>query len=404
MAERSFLKKDFPNIWDYLYAYGNTSFEELPFNVADNLVLACLAYIPWENFLKPNLDFTPISLKDALCAFLGWLRPDYLLYHDPDWSKKQLVVAAALVNSSRFSSSKRTAFGYELSQKDFTQFGAISLRLDEKTMAVCFRGTDNSFLGWKESLSLAIYPSLPGQVAAEKFLKKERQSFPDCRFYVLGHSKGGNLAVYASSMLSLDESKRIISIYSDDGPGLVRETYDLEGHRRIQPKIIHIVPQFDIVGTLLLHERITHIVKSYPKNDIINQHDICNWHLDPNCLYRLDTVSQLDTLSVVIAKSANELLDTVLRTPSDKKMLIDGILNTLEATGIKEPGQIIQSPTGFRRKFYFQYRKQKKEEKKIRHDSIFAFFRLIQKNLSLVSKKKGKDTDKKSLSLPKGSK
>ena len=389
------MEKDFPNIWDYLYAYGNTSFQELRFNDADNLVLACLAYIPWEKFEKTNESFQPLSLKQAAEDFLYWLRPDFLLYHYPDWSKKQILVAAALLKSSRFSSLLWTSFGFEFSDKDKTQFGAFCIELDEHTVAVCYRGTDNSILGWKESRNLAIYPSVPGQVSAAKFLKEQRQRYPERKFVVLGHSKGGNLAVYAASMLSKEESERILTVYSDDGPGLAKEIYDLPGHLRIQEKIIHIVPQCDVVGSLLLHEQVTKIVLSSPKNDFVNQHDLANWHLKKDCLYELDTVDALDPTALLLADSVNELLETKLKEKKEKERLVSGLFSTIHDIGITEAGEIIANPSRFRRKFILEFPKQDKKEKKARMSFAFDLARIIQKNWAKnrsLNKKKVKES------------
>lgn len=380
MAGVSFLEKDFPNIWDYLYSYGNTSFKQLPFNVADNLVLACLTYIPWEKFEEPNESFKPLTLKHAVEDFLGWLRPDFLLHHYPDWCKKQLVVAAALLKSSRFASLKWTSFGFELSHEDNTQFGARAIDLGGDAKAVCFRGTDNSILGWKESLNLAIYPSVPGQVSAAKFLKEQRKNYPEKKFYVLGHSKGGNLAVYASSRLTEEEAERVITVYSDDGPGLAKEIFDLDGHHRIQPKIIHIVPEYDVIGSLLLHEQITRIVKASPNNDFLNQHDLNNWHLNKDCLYQLDLAEKLEPNSELVSDSVNELLDTKLSDKKERERLVNALFNTVTERGVTEAGKVLENPNRFIRKFLLQFTKQDKLEKRKRRGFAFDLIRVIRKN------------------------
>ena len=197
------------------------------------------------------------------------------------------------------------------------------------------------------------------------------------------------------SMLSKEESERILTVYSDDGPGLAKEIYDLPGHLRIQEKIIHIVPQCDVVGSLLLHEQVTKIVLSSPKNDFDNQHDLANWHLKKDCLYELDTVDALDPTALLLADSVNELLETKLKEKKEKERLVSGLFSTIHDIGITEAGEIIANPSRFRRKFILEFPKQDKKEKKARMSFAFDLARIIQKNWAKnrsLNKKKVKES------------
>ena len=59
------------------------------------------------------------------------------------------------------------------------------------------------------------------QTMAEAYLRARLNTFDT--LLVGGHSKGGNLAVYAAAMLPDELFDRIEHVYSNDGPGFCRE-------------------------------------------------------------------------------------------------------------------------------------------------------------------------------------
>ena len=69
-----------------------------------------------------------------------------------------------------------------------------------------------------------------------------------------GHSKGGNLAVYAAVHCSSGLQDRILAVYSNDGPGFRRDIVESVAYQRVLPKIHTILPESSIVGMLLEHQ------------------------------------------------------------------------------------------------------------------------------------------------------
>lgn len=69
----------------------------------------------------------------------------------------------------------------QIDKETQTQFSVITVKIDEGCYFISFRGADNTLIG--------------------------------------GHSKGGNLAVYASSFCSNDIQDRIGKVYNYDDPG-----------------------------------------------------------------------------------------------------------------------------------------------------------------------------------------
>ena len=125
---------------------------------------------------------------------------------------------------------------------------------------VSFRGTDDTLLGWKENFLMSV-GRVEAQADAAAYLAAAAERLPG-PLLVGGHSKGGNLAVYASAMAAPEIQERITGVYNNDGPGFLPEFYQEPGYLRIRPKLHTLLPQNTLVGTLLTREKWASVVKS----------------------------------------------------------------------------------------------------------------------------------------------
>ncbi len=374
MAESTtFQKKDFKNIIDYVYENGGLKFTEKEFNVLDNAVFSAFSYIPFELFEKQNDDFKPKKLSEICLDFFDWIDINYLAEHFPDWLRRSIFLAMAIFRKKRYANCLVTDFRYEFSEKESTQFGALNILLKDETSAVVFRGTDNSILGWKEDFNLACYESVRGQLSAKKFLKEMMNKFPERSFRVMGHSKGGNLAVYSACFLSKSKADRLIRIYSNDGPGMSEEVFFSKGHKAIKNKITHLIVGEDIVGRLLCHEEAEYVVKSAPEKDFVMQHDLFNWHVEGDGFVKLPRIS---SESKYLTDSVNEWLKESIPDSIMREELVRCLFEAEEKTGIQEAGVILANP----KKFIFDFlRKTKELEKDERKLINKAFTSLVMK-------------------------
>ena len=112
-----------------------------------------------------------------------------------------------------------------------------------------FRSHD-TLHAWKENFHMAVMDTVPAQADALRYLLWAMAAY-EGSFIVCGHSKGGNLAVYAASLLPQKMQDRIIAVYDFDGPGFQDAFLKQEGYRRILPRLHSIVPENSIVGMLL---------------------------------------------------------------------------------------------------------------------------------------------------------
>ena len=86
---------------------------------------------------------------------------------------------------------------------------------------------------------------IPGQEFARTYLRQIADKVSQ-RLFVLGHSKGGNFAMYAVANANQDVQKRVVRVYSFDGPGLTGR-YEKKC-QRIKEKTRKIVPESSIIG------------------------------------------------------------------------------------------------------------------------------------------------------------
>lgn len=192
-------------------------------------------------------------------------------------TKSRLSLFHLLAHSKRFKHLK--AFGYINDyQLDIQQqFAAVSYHLDRHTVLTCFRGTDDTIIGWKEDFHMTYMESIPAQHSALRYLQGMlNQQTAD--FYVAGHSKGGNLALYAACQLPAELQQRLLIVYPFDAPGLHKKHLQSAGYAAIEKKVAAIIPQQSIVGMMLETPETAQIVAS---NTIgLFQHISFSWEIE----------------------------------------------------------------------------------------------------------------------------
>lgn len=292
----------------------NATFAESPFNRVDALVLCWLAYF---NF--------PAMQAGGRGIPLGGLSPDKLLppremYSAAYCIRKSKKLFSALTESRRFRGIELCAFRQENDEADFKQFAALCLRLGEGGYFVAFRGTDPSFFGWREAVDLCWRFPIPSQTAAARFLVECMAAYGG-EFIVGGHSKGGNLAVYAAGNCA-GFGGRISKVFNFDGPGFRGGIYagqcPPEGAERAEK----IVPNSSFVGMLLYDGCGYGIVKS--RNLSLLQHDPFSWVVRGNDFVRAEGRSHF---SVRLERALNGTLDAM--TSEERQKLVGLVFGAL---------------------------------------------------------------------------
>ena len=224
-------------IIDYVKEYGHVTFKEKPVSDVDSLVLSQFAYLKFDGLVPELFDNKPsVTLQDI------YFHPDYEnLYADVRYEKENRALFEAMLGSTRYGDMRVNCYINIIEQEWETQFSAITCILGDGTLFIVYRGTDESMVGWKEDFNMAYLSPVPGQAYSMKYLNMITGKLSH-RLYVGGHSKGGNLAVYAAMKCFPEVKKRIIKIYSMDGPGFRPEVFAACQFEDLRDKVVKILP------------------------------------------------------------------------------------------------------------------------------------------------------------------
>jgi hypothetical protein len=301
------------NMLDYLVWRGDIPLSVVPWGGVDGLICAQFSYLDFHGGQNTK----------------GWTleelnRIDALQEGTSNSFAGRKAVFQKMAESARFSET-RMHHAIALTDPEIEmQFSAMCLDLPDGTTCVAFRGTDNTIVGWREDFNMAYQTRVPAQEAATLYLTRAA-GLSDRPLRIVGHSKGGNLAVYASACVSKKIQKRIESIWSYDGPGMNREMSQTEGFGRIRERIHSYVPQTSIIGMLMDYYEPYTVVHSTASG--ISQHDPMTWQIYGPQFVTLPNVDQT-------AKVTRDTLHNWLQnsTPEQRADFVDVLFQLVDTT------------------------------------------------------------------------
>lgn len=316
------------NILSFIKEYGGLDFKSLPFNEVDSLVLSQLAY----NDLKiiRELDTNEVRVKDLgskdlaeRMSSITWL------------PKMDCKLIKLMAESNRYKDLVISDF-YEADDYFVDgQFTAFTTQISESIIALIYRGTDASFSGWAESLALSFDEEVNSQVSAKKYLEFIADKY-DKKFIMAGHSKGGNLVVFAASTVDEKIQDRILKIYNLDGPGFLPEFFQRKDYKSVEEKVVVYMPRRSVVGMLLDGLGVVHVIES--KGIFIDQHSPYNWIVKDGMFRELIHV---DPISKITNHAINRWLKLVDR--EERKEIINLLYEICYKTGADDINDILSS-------------------------------------------------------------
>jgi hypothetical protein len=232
----------------------------------------------------------------------------------------------AIAANPRFSDIEMGAFLEQFDDGEQTQFAAVTYRLPSGTLVVAFRGTDDSLVGWKEDFNMAFQYPVPAQVTAADYLARVAALWQNVPIVLTGHSKGGNLAVYAAMNAEDDVKDRIERIYSLDGPGFPEAVVNSFEYASVSDRIVKIVPDSSVVGMVLETPERCIVVKSDVEG--IMQHFVFSWQMHGG---EFDKVEDVASSSVTFNKALNKWLANLSK--EQRERAVDALFAVLEASG-----------------------------------------------------------------------
>ena len=345
------------NIVDYLAWRGDISLEVSPWNELDGLLMAVLSYL---NFHGVQ-DHRGWTLEEAK-------RIDLLIEDGGASFEGRKKVFEAMADSARFSGCRMHHFIARTDEELSMQFSAECLDLPDGTMCVAFRGTDNTLVGWREDFNMAYQTQVPAQAAAAYYLTKAAKE-TDGKIRLVGHSKGGNLAVYAASKATKKVQDQIESIWSYDGPGMNMEMARSKGFQRIQPKIHSYIPQTSVIGLLMEYYDPYTVVHSTVKG--LEQHDPLTWQVYGR---HFEELPSIDRNAKVVCDTLHECLTN--STPEQRAAFVEALFRMADNTNATKMSDILNEK-------FRSFRKMYGGRKDLDPETRRAFTRLIAQAVSL---------------------
>ena len=254
------------NAIDYIVNNGIYTFDEKPFNEVDNTLMCQLSYIHWQGIVGAK----PQKLQEAAEAF-------FRKYDESGIGKvgnaaDDRLALYLMANSRRYRDLLVMDYVNDDDWTNEKQFGAITVQLNKNLYYVAFEGTDNMLYSWKEDFNMAYMTPVPSQKQALDYfndqLKKRKGSF--C---LGGHSKGGNLAVYAAVESG---SGRIVRVYNNDGPGFSESYTSKPQYQAMLSRMVTYLPSSSVIGTLM-NSGIQRVIIQSEGKGLVQQHDFLSW-------------------------------------------------------------------------------------------------------------------------------
>lgn len=337
------------NIITYAEKYKNKTYQEMPFSDVDGLILCQAAYYDFSDE-EERQEFT-----QSVSSYMTKERESLLHALITRNGDDQLV--EILESGGRHGSLKVANFIDKIDESCDEQFSAITYKLEENLYFIAFRGTDNSVVGWKEDFNMTFQDEVPAQREAVRYAVAMMERYPG-QFYLGGHSKGGNLAVYTAMMLPEKMQERLLCVYNYDGPGFWEAVYQSEHYKKIRPKIKKLIPQTSIVGMLMEEDDNYLVVKN--KVSGFMQHNAFNWIVMGN---RFALQEEADSSSKIWKGALNRWIKGLeLQERKQFVTIVFDIIYSLEITTLNEVAKNRKENT---RKLLKQLSKVEAEEKKM---------------------------------------
>ena len=322
-----------PNFLTYVRERMDT-FAERPLCSVDSLVFSWLSYARMG--VSQDRACTPegIALHELLRAedFEHMFGTSW----DPQGSRDLLFAACA---SPRFRDTRLTDFCFKTDHTTEEQFAAMTFRLPGGSLYVAFRGTDSTIVGWKEDFNMTFLRPIPAQGEAADYLNAVAAA-ADGPLYVGGHSKGGNLAVYAAAMLAPEHRSRLKRVFSHDGPGFQREFVASDAYQGVEPIIEKTLPKSSIIGMLMAEGEGCACTVVESDGFSLLQHNPFLWAVDvDSCAF-----VQADGLSVS-SRYFNRALDAWLDKYGldERERFVDALFDVIRVTGASRFADIMDN-------------------------------------------------------------
>lgn len=282
------------NMLDYIKEFGHVSFEERAFSEIDVLVLTELEYLPLEKVVPSDENGENFVTVKEIAEYMQEHKQELFDENPMMITEERHEVSQVIADVPRYQALKFFGVVSEWDKDTTKQFAAITVEVEPSVRLVIFRGTDETLIGWKEDFLMTYSPLVAAQTDAKEYLAKQASLF-DGDLMVSGHSKGGNLAIYAAATQEEDVQLRIVDIFCFDSPGLYRSVLETKGYQNIVPLAMRYIPQDSLVGLMLESEVPYVIVKSNATGAM--QHSAMTWEIEDGQFIKMEKLTKNSQLN-----------------------------------------------------------------------------------------------------------
>jgi len=315
------------DLFDYITWRGDLDFVKSPLNPVDYLIFSQLSYLPFDGIVPTPKEKGGISLHLALEIILEKLHTTEVGFGPVLGFKEDPDFINALITSNRFGNCHLLGYVNQVDTEKEIQFSALCIHTSHDNCIISYRGTDSSFVGWKEDFNMAFKEVIPAQQEAITYLEKMALHIKG-ELQTCGHSKGGNLAVYAASFCDKKTQNRITGIYSYDAPGFHESVIKSDGYAKTKGRIHCYIPQASIIGMMLERGCNYNVVKSNKAG--LMQHNLFSWEVTHNNMVHAE---RIDLKSRYVDKTIREWVSNL---DNDKReQFIEGIYKILRSSEVK---------------------------------------------------------------------
>ena len=358
------------NINDYLDWRGDILIsEEFGVNEIDNMIFARISYLLFDK-IKLEDEETIESVSNKMKNF----KNEEFNYN----GDKELITK--LGKSKRFKDLIVTDYVKNNDIEAERQFSAITIHISKKLMYLSFEGTDGTILGWKEDFNMAFMKNVASQITAKEYLEKIANKYKNKKMILGGHSKGGNVAIYAAVTVPQNIQERIVKVVNYDGPGFDQEFIKNIENKEILDKVFTYIPQSSVIGRIMEHGEGYEVVQSVQKG--IYQHDIYSWQVLGKQMVKLKETTKSSEVM-------NDTMKTWLKsiTVEQRRLFFDAIFDIFNSTSASKFSEISISWKTNMPKLYEGYKELSEDDRndKAFWKVIFGKYKRVEKMLIFES-------------------
>lgn len=374
------------DIIDYAILNAHRDFEKLPFSKIDGLIFSQLSYLSFDN-LVPDLKNRGKGVYLSEIAENENYEAMFTLERTAERNKKLLN---AVAYSNRYGKIRVNYYEDIFDAEKDTQFCAITFIFPNGDACIVFRGTDSTITGWKENFNMLFTSPVAAQKLSVPYVETVAKKVKG-NITLAGHSKGGNLAIYAGTMCNDATKAKIIEIQSFDSPGFTKEFIESEKHLKTEEKIAKFIPEESMVGLLLNNRENYRIIKS--EGSGILQHDPFMWQVENDDFVNGE---KLYMRSKFFDSAFNDWINS--SKPEQREKFVEALFEMIQAANAENVDGFIEWADNLKGNASLIYENLKDLDPETRNlvlKGLGNLFSSINKNVKSTPKKLWNDTLKK---------